>query len=147
MITKLWNKFSSLRYVLSSSAAFVVDNALYYLLLHFAFPGLSATNTVAASTISQIIARAFSSFFNFNCNYYLVFKSKEKYSGAALRYYCLCIPQALISVLLLDVLIVEMNIESDLVRTVCKIAIEAVIFAVSYLIQNKWVFNKTENKR
>lgn len=118
-----------------------MDNALYYLLLHFVF----TDNSIAASTISQIIARAFSSFFNFNCNYHLVFKSEEKYGSAALRYYCLCIPQALVSVLLLDVLIVEMNIESDFVRTVCKIAIEAAIFAVSYIIQNKWVFkNKTE---
>ena len=123
-----------------------MDNALYFLLLHFAFSGVA--NTIAASTISQIIARVFSSFFNFNCNYHLVFKSKEKYGSAVLRYYCLCIPQALISILLLDILIVKMNIGSDPVRTVCKITIEAAIFTVSYIIQNKWVFKKKlKNKR
>lgn len=37
MLKKLFDKYSGLRYVLSSASAFVVDTALYYVFNHFLF--------------------------------------------------------------------------------------------------------------
>ena len=146
MIKRLFEKYSSLRYVLSSGAAWVVDNGLYFVLLRFVFSPMAGLGAVAASTCAQIIARVVSSFFNFNCNNFFVFKSEEKYSKALYKYYCLCIPQACVSVLLLDVAIKNLTISNDLVQTGIKILIEVVLFAISYVIQNKWVFKKKNNE-
>ena len=141
MLKKLFEKHSSLRYILSSAASWAVDNGLYYVLLHFCFAG-RGTQQVAASTAAQVIARVFSSFFNFNCNNFLVFRNQGSYGKALFKYYCLCIPQAAVSVLLLEVVIAGMSIPNDLVLTAVKIGIEAVLFMISYFIQNKWVFRK-----
>ncbi len=145
MLKKLFTNHSSLRYAVSSAAAWIVDNGLYYILLHFVFSAFSMTE-VMMSTVSQIIARVVSSFFNFNCNNFFVFHGDVKYGKAFLRYYCLCIPQAAISVVLLDIVIKNMTLHSDLLQTALKIIIEGILFVISYVIQNKWVFGKKRNK-
>lgn len=142
MLKSLWERFSALRYVFASVAAWVVDNSLYFLFLRFDLFCISALGAVAASTVAQIAARVLSSFFNFNCNHFLVFRSTENYGKALGKYYCLCIPQAAVSVLLLDIGIANLSIPSTVLQTALKIAIETVLFAVSYVIQNRWVFRK-----
>ena len=139
MLKRFFNKYPSARYVLSSISAWLADNGLYYLLLHTAFSGMDA---VKGSTASQLIARVVSSFFNFNCNKFFVFREKGNYAASLLKYYLLCIPQAAVSVLLLDVVIANMTVHSDLLQTGIKIVIEGILFVVSYFIQNKWVFKR-----
>jgi len=140
MLKRLFDKYSSLRYVLSSAAAWAVDNGLYYLMLHFGLFGMGTMGAVQASTEAQLIARVVSSFFNFNCNKFFVFKEKGNYGPSLLKYYMLCIPQAAISVVLLDVVIANMTTHNDLLQTGLKIVIEGILFVISYFIQNKWVF-------
>ena len=135
---------TALRYVFSSVASWVVDNALYYLLLHFVFGPMASLGAVLASTLAQVPARIASSFFNYNVNYFFVFDRQEDYRRALVKYYCLCIPQAAVSVLLLDVAIKSISLSDDLLQTGLKILIETVLFAISYLIQNKWVFGKKQ---
>lgn len=142
MVKKIRALPTAVRYVFSSVASWVVDNALYFLLLHFVFGPIASLGAVLASTLSQVLARVASSFFNYNVNYFLVFERGEDYRRALVKYYCLCIPQAAVSVLLLDVVIKNMTVSNDLLQTGLKILIETVLFAVSYLIQNKWVFGK-----
>ena len=145
MLKKLFKNHSSVRYVLSSAASWLVDNGLYFILLHFVL-STSAMTEVMVSTLAQVTARVISSFFNFNCNNFFVFHGENKYSKALARYYCVCIPQTVISVILLDVVIKNMTTHNDLLQTALKILIEGILFALSYLIQNKWVFGKNKNK-
>lgn len=139
---KLLGRFIALRYALAAVLSWLIDNGLYFLFLHFVFGGLSALGDMGVSTLSQVCARIPSSFFNFNANNYFVFRSEEKYLKALLKYYALCIPQALVTVLLLNVVIVNFKPGNDLLQTGLKIVVEAIIMLASFLIQKLWVFRK-----
>lgn len=143
MLKKLFEKYSELRYVLSSAAAFVVDTALYYVFNHFLFGMLFNMGDVQSSSAALVAARALSSFFNFNVNNFIVFRhGSEGYGRALAKYYCLCLPQLIASELLLHGTNVVFGIEDDLLQTVAKVVVDAVLFVISYFIQNKWVFSK-----
>ena len=126
---------SGFRYIVSAILSWVVDNGLYYFLLVLGVP-------ITASWVAQVLARVFSSFFNFNMNDLYVFRSKENYWKAMGKYYCLCIPQTFVSVVCLTALISALNITVPFIATCVKVLLELVLFTISYFIQNKWVFNK-----
>ncbi|MDO4982215.1 MAG: GtrA family protein [Eubacteriales bacterium] len=147
MLKKLFEKYSGIRYILSSFAAFLVDNSLYYVFLHFVFGRLHSISAVASSTFAYIVARVLSAFMNFNCNYFFVFTRDNSYKNALFKYFCLAVPQALVSMLLLDIVIANADFGNDLIKVTVKILIEAILFVISYLIQNKWVFVKKKQSR
>ena len=142
MLKKLFIKYSALRYVLSSFASFLADNLFFYVFLHFIFGKMNTIGSVLASTLSFVFARLLSAFMNFNCNYYFVFARDNTYSNALFRYFCLALPQAAVSLLLLDVVIANADFPNDILKVAVKICIEAILFVISYLIQNKWVYAK-----
>ncbi|MBQ8217099.1 MAG: glycosyltransferase, partial [Oscillospiraceae bacterium] len=77
---------SGFRYIISGICSWIVDNLLYFL---FMSSGLgSGIAAAAASVRSQIFARVLSSVFNFNMNTFYVFRSRENYLKALLKYYC-----------------------------------------------------------
>jgi len=148
MLKKLFEKYSALRYVLSSASSFVVDTVLYYLFLHFLFGGLLGMGAVSASTFALVAARILSSFYNFNINNFVVFKhGRDNYAGALIKYYCVCVPQLMASELLLSGAIALFGIENDLVQTVVKVIVDGVLFVLSHFIQSKWVFSKTKEEK
>ena len=119
------------RYVISSALSFGVDNLIYYLLF-----------SLVGSVPAQIIARVISSFFNFNLNRSFVFKSNDGYLKSLAKYYCLCVPQLAVSTVLVKIVTDRLSVTAPLLATGIKIAIDAVLFCISFLIQNKWVFKK-----
>ena len=140
-ITKVMLRFllggSGFRYAVSAVLSWILDNGLYLLLLGF-FIG----RYEAASPVSQILARVFSSLFNFNMNDRFVFRNKANHLEALGRYYALCVPQTLISTVCLTGLISTMKISAPVLATLVKILIELALFVISYFIQKKWVFKK-----
>ena len=148
MLKSLFEKYSGLRYVLSSASSFVVDTALYYVFNHFLFGTLFAMGEVEASAVSLVAARVLSSFYNFNVNNYLVFRhGSENYGKSLLKYYCVCVPQLLASEFLLSGAIALFGIENDMAQTAVKVVVDGVLFVLSYFIQNKWVFSKETDKK
>ena len=142
-ITKVMARFfatgSGFRYAVSSLLSFVLDNGLYRLL----FSGLLGTVAFSlVSPLSQGIARALSSLFNFTLNDRWVFRNKLDHGKAFVKYYCLCIPQTLISMVCLSALVRRLEIASPDLATVIKILVETALFFISYFIQKKWVFRK-----
>ena len=130
---------SGFRYVVSAVCSWVLDNGLYLLLLSL----LGGRFAVAlASTVSQVSARVVSSLFNFTMNDRFVFRNGENHWQAFFKYYCLCIPQTLISTVCLTALIAALHIAIPAVATLVKIVIELILFIISYYIQKKWVFKK-----
>lgn len=127
------------RYLVSAVLSWVVDNGLYLLLFTVLGGSLAAA---AASTAAQVIARVLSSLFNFHMNKFFAFRSREPYWSALGKYYCVCVPQTLISVLALTSLVAALSIASPILATGVKVLIEVVLFCLSYLIQKKWVFKK-----
>lgn len=127
-----------LLYVFSSVASWVVDTGLYRL-------GLALLGSLlggSAAPVCNVLARVFSSFFNFNLNNRLVFQSKEPYGKALLRYYLLAVPQLAASTLLLSFFVWLFHVQSDNLSTLVKILVDGALFVVSFFIQKYWVFRK-----
>ena len=100
----------------------------------------------AASAAGQAIARALSSLFNFTMNDRFVFQNKSNHGKALVKYYCLCIPQTLISMVCLTALVRALEISSPGFATFVKILVETALFFISYFIQKLWVFNFIQKK-
>ena len=126
-------------YTLSSLASFLLDTGLFYV-LHLL---LNTTLGVYAEPVCNLIARALSSFFNFNMNR-LVFQSKGAYGKEMLRYYCLCIPQAFASTALLTLCVRLAGIESAEGSAAVKVLVDGTLFVLSFFIQKYRVFKKRE---
>ena len=126
-----------LLYTLSSLSSFVVDAGLFYG-LHLLF---SAVLGVYAEPVCNLAARALSSFYNFNMNR-LVFRSRGSYGKEALKYYCLCIPQALVSTGLITLFANLLSVENSAGATAVKVAVDGILFVISFFIQKFWVFRE-----
>lgn len=135
-IAKVMFKFifgnnTGVRYVISSVTSWVIDNAIYLVL--FAYLG---------SAVSHISARVISSLANFNMNNFFVFRSRDNYWRAFGKYYCVCVPQTIISVAAVSLIVDKLAISVPAAATGVKVLIEAILFVASYIIQKKWVFVK-----
>ena len=126
----------AVKFALSSFSAWIVDNGLYYLLCLIMGIGAGA----------QIIARVVSSFLNFNMNRSYVFRKQGNYFRDMLKYYCVCIPQTAVSVLILHFVVDALSVSIPAIALVLKILIELLLFVISYFIQKKWVF-KASNQQ
>jgi len=129
-----------LLYVFSSVASWVVDTGLYRLGLAL----LGSLLGASATPVCNLLARVFSSFFNFNLNNRLVFQNKEPYGKALLRYYLLAVPQLAASTFLLSFFVWLFRVRSDNLSTLVKILVDGALFVASFFIQKYWVFRKKE---
>ena len=127
-----------IKYALSSGLSWVLDNGLFYLIRLV----LGARLGILADSVCTIIARVFSSFFNFNVNNRFVFQNRSGYGRSLLRYYCLAVPQMLCSAGLLTLTDQLLGVTAPQLSTLVKIGIDMLLFFVSYFIQKKWVFAK-----
>ena len=62
-----------------------------------------------------------------------------------LRYYCLCIPQALASTGLVTLFISLFRTGSSFWSTGIKVIVDGALFVASYFIQKLWVFAKKDS--
>lgn len=141
-----WRIFKIMfKFLLSSGASMLIDNGLFYLIMKLFGAGLGKYATVYAT----VIARIFSSFANFNANNSVVFGNKGNYRRAMLRYYCLCIPQMLVSAGAVTGLVFLAgrllgHSCPPLLATLIKIVVDTILFFLSYHIQREWVFSSKE---
>ena len=131
-----------IKYALSSGASWVIDNGLFLLFKTL----LGAWAGAYADLLCTVLARAISSFFNFNANNKLVFAHKGAYGKALLRYYCLAVPVMLCSAGLVTLLDRLFGVTAPTVSTLIKICVDLVLFLASYTIQKKWVFAGKKEK-
>ena len=131
----LWRFF---KYVISSGTSFVIDNALFSLLFALLVGRAAGFHEI----IANLCARAVSSFYNFNINRFVVFKTGGSYGHSLARYYMLCIPQALVSTGLVTLINRLFSNEKTLYATIIKICVDTILFFISYFIQKKWVFSE-----
>ena len=120
-------------FMASSLSSSALDLGVFYLALRLLPDGKF---TILTATV---IARAISSFYNFNMNKKLVFSSGVNYRRTLLRYYCLCLPQMLISALLVS-LLRRLAPDGALIATALKFCVDTVLFCASFVIQREWVF-------
>lgn len=117
-----------LKFSCSSLLSFCVDYVLYSVI--FAFSG--------SIKLSNVIARVFSSIFNFLLNKKVVFKNKENIYKTALKYFALAAVILTVNTFLLD-LIVKYVIKNEYIA---KIIVEVLLFLFSWTAQRSFVFKK-----
>lgn len=133
------------RYTLVSISSAVIDEGCY-----IAFTGLlGGTLTGLALTASATAtARLISSLFNFFMNKKVVFQSGVRTGIALLRYYALALPMLAAQALLTHGVYALLGISEDATGTRALIyaVVMTVLYFVSYMIQQRWVFAKKEEK-
>ena len=135
-----WRIFKvMIKFMLSSLGSTLIDLGIFYLMMRFF--ALAAGRY--AELLATVVARAVSSFFNFNANNSIVFENKNGgYKRALIRYYCLCIPQMLISALLVTLINGLFANSLPIIATLIKFAVDMALFFISYYIQREWVFSQ-----
>ena len=123
------------KFLLSSVASFGVDILLFWLLGLLLRPVELATRLLIATAGARIL----SSLVNFTLNRKAVFGDENRLGGSLIRYYLLCVAQAAASyggVYLLS------RLTGEQYATPWKIAVDLLLFLVSFQIQREWVFGK-----
>ncbi len=123
-----------IKFMGASIISFLIDNGIFTIFDQLVFP----TSLVARPMISAIIARCISAPCNYLMNRKLVFESKDDVKKTGLRYAVLCVCILLMSSGSLAILS-ALGMPKWL-DTIAKIIIDAVLYLVSYRVQNKWVF-------
>ncbi len=126
-----------LSYFLSAIISFVVDISLFYIICKLAHNALGGWTALMATAI----ARAVSSLLNYSINRSKVFNSTGKKGRSFIRYYILAIPQMLISAGMVSVLALLLG-SAPILQTIIKIAVDTLLFFISYRIQQSWVFSE-----
>lgn len=126
-----------IKFALSSLGSTIIDLGVFYLVMRF----MSGIFGEFAELAATLIARASSSFVNFNTNNKLVFGNEGNYKRALIRYYCLCIPQLLVSAALVTFINGLFANTVPIVATAIKFCVDTVLFFISYQIQREWVFS------
>ncbi len=132
-----WRIFKVMaKFLASSLSSFLIDMTIFTI----AFALLKGHVGGYTELIATVIARACSSFFNFNANNRIVFENKGSYKRALLRYYALCIPQMLVSAGLVTLINRLLGNTLPLLAALVKFFVDMLLFFISYGIQREWVF-------
>ena len=124
-----------IRFSASSLFSVLVDQGVFALLNAFLLAGLDAGKRQLIGTVG---ARVVSSLVNYSCNKRLVFKQKQS-KGSLLRYAILCVCQTALSFGMLRGLTTVFRTEG-LQDNLVKMAVDTLLFFISYRFQKKWVF-------
>ncbi len=132
------------KYTLSSLISAMVDEGLYI--------GLTAClNDVLSgfllTAIPVFVARFVSSLLNFYVNQRVVFKSRGSTFKAMLRYFTLAVPLAVTQLLLTYITVTILHIDEGqtLLHGLVYAIVMTLLFFVSFLIQQRWVFTQKKN--
>lgn len=126
-------------YTLSSLFASFVDMGSYSL---FTWMGENVLNGIYLTAAATIGARAVSSFLNFVLTKKLVFKTRVDAKQAFFRYYLLVLPQMGVQILLTQGVywLCRIPDNANFLRTLIYTIVMTVLYFVSYMIQQRWVF-------
>ena len=133
------------RYTISSLLSALADEGLFTLLTWLLQGVLSG---IALTAVPTVTARIASSLLNFFLNKKLVFRSQVSTGKALLRYYCLAVPTLLMQLGLTHGLYLLFSIGDDqtILRAVIYAVVMVVLFLVSYMFQQRWVFSSKTKK-
>lgn len=125
-------------YILSSGASFLLDYGLFTLLDLLMGDKVSRLTRLLLATFP---ARAVSSLFNYTVNRKLVFRSEGPVKETMLRYYALCVAQVTASFSLVFLFSTLLRATAA-AEPAIKLAVDILLFLISYQIQRRWVFQR-----
>ena len=134
------------RYTLSSIVSALVDTGVFTLLSWLLSGILGGLPLDAAATVT---ARVTSSLVNFFLNKTLVFHSGAPTGKALVRYYCLAVPILLLQLGLTHGVYLLLGIadHQTLLRTLIYVIVMTVLYIVSFVFQQRWVFRNDTKER
>lgn len=121
------------KFLVSSFSSSFLDILLFLLFC----PLLQAAAPLWYAAAATALARAVSAFYNYLVNYKVVFRSSEKHSRSAIKYFTLAAVQMCVSALLVTA---GIYIFYMLEEVTVKIVVDIVLFFISYWIQNSYIF-------
>ena len=124
-----------LTFIVSSLSSSVIDLVLFGIFCRLFKSNMPTLYIV----ISTILARIISASYNYLINYKIVFKSKENITTSAVKYIILAIIQMLSSAALVTLLV---SIFPANLEMVCKVIVDALLFFISYKVQQTLIFQK-----
>ena len=128
-------------YLGSSFASFIVDNSLYAFFLWLIRNYLTVIPASIWEGVALAPARILSSILNFTLNKKFAFHNNDKYSKTVWKYYSICIPQMITTMVLLPLFSHWIGLaDGSFANVALKIVIEMFLFCLSYFIQKNWVF-------
>ncbi len=119
-----------LKFSASSFLSFALDYSLFSLL----------SLLTGSVVFSNVAARLLSASVNYTVNRMLVFESRADIRKSSLQYALLAGAILAFNTLCLWGLVTKLGMN----RYLAKLLVEAVLFAVSYLVQKRWIFRKKE---
>jgi len=133
------------RYTVSSLVSAIVDTGAYSLLTALL---KNICQGFALTAAAGVGARVISSLLNFYMNKKLVFKTNVHTGKAMLRYYMLALPQMAAQVLLTQGVYALLGISDSAngLRTLIYAVVMTVLYFLSYMIQQRWVFAPQKSK-
>jgi len=132
--------FQFIKYAQGSLISCVIDLLFFYLFLNL-LNRYSISGNWNVILISTVASRVLSSAFNFFFNKNFVFKySGKSVFKAALKYYTLCCVSMILSGNLVAVISYIFSVNSAVLVTLIKMAVDVGLFIMNYIIQRKWVF-------
>ena len=121
-----------IRYVFASVSSFLVDIFLFMVFMHI-LPEFSF-GCVTTIVLATILARIFSSIYNFILNARVVFKNKGK--DSLIKYFSLVGIQMLASAFLVSKIFYYIKINIAFL----KIVVDVILFMINFTILREWVF-------
>ena len=134
------------RYTLVSISSAVIDEGCY-----IAFTGMlrGLLSGLALTASATAAARLISSLFNFFMNKKVVFQSGVHTGKALLRYYALALPMLAAQALLTHGAYALLGISEDAtgLRALIYAVVMTVLYLVSYMVQQRWVFHEKKEAK
>lgn len=122
------------RYVLSSLSSCIIDLFIFNTICIVCRRKFDSYIYISLATI---IARVFSSIYNYMVNYRYVFMSKKKHRATMIRYFGLVVIQMCLSACLTSLFVTITGVSAELY---VKIPVDLGLFFVSYYIQKRYVY-------
>ncbi len=134
------------RYTMAGLVSWIIDSGLFAL---FAWLLQDVLKGFLLTAVPVVAARVISSLANFFMNKNLVFHSHISTGKAMLKYYALAVPTLILQLLLTDgtYRLFSIGEHQIALRTLIHTIVMTVLFIISYLIQQRWVFTQHNKKK
>lgn len=138
VVLTLFSDFS--RFLISSFASAIIDIGIAWFLLDFLLPFLQLD--YLRILIASVSARAVSTGINYAINKKFVFKEDKEHKKSIIKYLLLCTLIVILSATGVYLLHKGLGVNEKMGKIVC----DALLFLLSYRIQQRWVFMKGDNQ-
>lgn len=142
------NSFSEkLSHFLKFSSVSIICTLSEYVVFYFLTPALcNVMEKSLAEGLSTSICYILATIACFFLNKYVVFKTQGNVWKEAGKFFLIALPKMIITTFCVPLIIFLFGIEKNITKTFVNIIVQIVLFFLSYIFQNIWVFGKSKKR-